>query len=107
MKSERVTEAWEFYRDNCPGFKEPMRMELRKLDEYVSGLEEENAKLREDVAETSLMLGAAWYQCTKLRELFRDFWKWADPPFALRSGTSDELLAIVSRMSKLGVTVDE
>lgn len=47
MKSESVTKAWEFYRDNCQGFKEPMRKEFRKLDEYVAGLESENAKLRE------------------------------------------------------------
>lgn len=47
MKSERVTQAWEFYRDNCPGFKEPMRKEFRKLDGYVSSIEAENTKLRE------------------------------------------------------------
>lgn len=47
MKSESVTKAWEFYRDNCQGFKEPMRKEFRKLDEYVASLESENAKLRE------------------------------------------------------------
>jgi len=46
MESQRVTEAWEFYRDNCPGFKEPMRKRLRKLDKYVAGLESENASLR-------------------------------------------------------------
>lgn len=46
MKSKRVTCTWEFYRDNCEGFKEPMRMELRKLDGYVSNIEAENAKLR-------------------------------------------------------------
>ena len=39
MRSAAVTEAWEFYRDNCPGFKEPMRRKLRELDEYVSRLE--------------------------------------------------------------------
>lgn len=47
MKSKRVTCTWEFYRDNCEGFKEPMRKELRKLDDYVSNIEAENAKLRE------------------------------------------------------------
>ena len=47
MKSERVTQAWEFYRDNCQGYKEPMRREFRKLDEHVSSVEAENAKLRE------------------------------------------------------------
>lgn len=47
MKSERVTQAWEFYHDNCPGFKEPMRKQFRRLDEYVFSIEAENAKLRE------------------------------------------------------------
>lgn len=47
MKSESVDEVWEFYRDNCPGFKEPMRKEFRKLDEHVTRLEAENAKLRD------------------------------------------------------------
>lgn len=47
MKSESVTKAWEFYRDNCPGFKEPMRKEFRRLDEYVANLESDNDKLRE------------------------------------------------------------
>ena len=37
--SAAVREAWEFYRDNCTGFKEPMRRKLRELDEYVSRLE--------------------------------------------------------------------
>lgn len=49
MKSERVTQAWEFYRDNCQGYKETMRQEFRKLDEYVSSIETENAKLQERV----------------------------------------------------------
>lgn len=50
MKSERVTRTWEFYRDNCDGFKDSMRKEFRKLDEYVSSIETENAKLRELVS---------------------------------------------------------
>lgn len=37
--SAAVREAWEFYRDNCTGFKEPMRRKVRELDEYVSRLE--------------------------------------------------------------------
>lgn len=40
MRTKRVTETWEYYRDNCPGFKEPMRKRFRELDEYVAGLEE-------------------------------------------------------------------
>ena len=39
MRSKKVTETWEFYRDNCPGFKEPMRKKMRELDEYVADLE--------------------------------------------------------------------
>lgn len=56
MKSKRVTCTWEFYRDNCDGFKEPMRKELRKLDGYVSSIEAENAKLRELVRDMWLQL---------------------------------------------------
>ena len=40
MRTKRVTETWEYYRVNCPGFKEPMRKRFRELDEYVAGLEE-------------------------------------------------------------------
>ena len=40
MMTKRVTETWEYYRDNCSGFKEPMRKRFRELDEYVAGLEE-------------------------------------------------------------------
>lgn len=56
MKSKRVTCTWEFYRDNCDGFKEPMRKELRKLDGYVSSIEAENAELRELVRDEWLQL---------------------------------------------------
>ena len=58
MRSQRVTETWEFYRDNCPGFKEPMRKRFRELDEYVVGLEVKNAKLRELVRE--LLVTISW-----------------------------------------------
>lgn len=54
MKSESVTKAWEFYRDNCQGFKEPMRKEFRRLDEYVASLESDNAKLRERIHELEM-----------------------------------------------------
>lgn len=56
MKSESVTKAWEFYRDNCQGFKEPMRKEFRRLDGYVASLESENAKLRELVRDMRLFI---------------------------------------------------
>jgi len=39
----------------------------------------------------------------KLREWCSDFWKWADPPFALKSGTFDEYMALVERAVELGV----
>lgn len=47
MVTPEVTGVWEFYRDNCPGFKEPMRKQFRRLDKYVAALEDENARLRE------------------------------------------------------------
>lgn len=49
MKNEQVARVWKFYRDNCQGFKEPLRKEFRRLDEYVSSIESENAKLLEFV----------------------------------------------------------
>ena len=39
----------------------------------------------------------------KLREWCSDFWKWADPPFALKSGTFDEYMALGERAVELGV----
>lgn len=60
MKSKRVTCTWEFYRDNCDGFKEPMRKELRKLDGYVSNLEAENAELREQIQDAEHEESIAW-----------------------------------------------
>lgn len=47
MRTEQVTKVWEFYRDNCAGYKEPMRKQLRELDEHVDHIEAENAELRE------------------------------------------------------------
>lgn len=49
MKTKAVTELWEFYRENCAGFKEPMRKRLHELDAYVAGLESENSSLRKDL----------------------------------------------------------
>lgn len=43
----------------------------------------------------------------KLREWCSDFLKWADPPFALKSGTFDEYMTLVERAMKLGIEVDE
>lgn len=42
----------------------------------------------------------------KLREWCSDFWKWADPPFALKSGTFDEYMTLVKRAVELGVEVN-
>jgi len=42
----------------------------------------------------------------KLREWCNDFWKWADPPFALKSGTFDEYMTLVERAVELGVEVN-
>lgn len=40
---------------------------------------------------------------SQLRELFTDFWKWADPPFALKSGTFEQFMEIVDRAHELGL----
>lgn len=80
MKTECVTKVWEFYLDNCAGYKEPMRKQLRELDDYVASIEADNAKLRNDAD----LLRAMWSQertekrChmadnAKLRELVRDY----------------------------------
>lgn len=62
MVTPEVTGVWEFYRDNCPGFKEPMRKQLRRLDEYVAALEDENDRLRELVRDMHLwfVMGHDW-----------------------------------------------
>lgn len=39
----------------------------------------------------------------KLRKLFTDFWKWADPPFALKSGTYEQFMEICDRAHELGL----
>jgi len=58
MRTEQVTKVWEFYRDNCAGYKEPMRKQLRELDENVDNIETENAELRKLVRDM-------WHQsCT-------------------------------------------
>jgi len=62
-----------------------LRIEAERLCDENERLEAENAKLRE------------W--CN-------DFWKWADPPFALKSGTFDEYMTLVERAVELGVEVN-
>ncbi|MBR2684416.1 MAG: hypothetical protein IKE22_14265 [Atopobiaceae bacterium] len=59
--------------------------EVKEVEGHIDQLKSENAKLRE------------W--CS-------DFWKWADPPFALRSGTFDEYMTLVERAMKLGIEAD-
>ena len=39
----------------------------------------------------------------KLRKLFADFWAWADPPFALKSGTFEQFMEISDRARELGI----
>lgn len=39
----------------------------------------------------------------KLRKLFTDFWKWADPPFALKSGTFEQFMEICDRAYELSL----
>lgn len=55
MRTKAVAEVWEFYRDNYPGPKEPMRKQMRELDAYVAKLEAENewlAKKLDDMDDT-------------------------------------------------------
>jgi len=86
MKSKRVTSTWEFYRDNCEGFKEPMRKELRKLDGYVANIEAENSKLR---------------------VLVRDLWHELDAATQYEAGGSRGIVfEFADAMRKLGIEVD-
>lgn len=39
----------------------------------------------------------------QLRNLFRDFWTWADPPFALNSGSIEGFESIYERARKLDI----
>lgn len=39
----------------------------------------------------------------RLRELFVDFWTWADPPFALKSGTFEQFMEIAERAREMGL----
>lgn len=87
MKSEKVTEVWEYCRDNYSGFKEPMRKQFRRLDEYVSELESKLAELRERIAELDELLpeNGRWFsfetveayvaEIAKLRELVRHMYE--------------------------------
>ena len=59
MKTTAVTELWEFYRDNCTGYKEPMRKKLHELDDSVAELEAENEALRELVRDMALFIALA------------------------------------------------
>lgn len=55
MRTKAVKEVWEFYCDNCLGFKEPMRKQMRELDAYVAKLEAENewlSKKLDDMTDT-------------------------------------------------------
>lgn len=124
MKSKRVTSTWEFYRDNCEGFKEPMRKELRSLDGYVADIEAENAELREENERFVIKLNVEHIvrqnvesENGKLRELVADLWRFTgeacrrypklfDP--AAQGGQTVQLNmidAFEQRMAELGVEV--
>lgn len=63
MRTKRVTETWEYYRDNCSGFKEPMRKRFRELDEYVAGLEELCGDLFDRLMDKDEICGECRSQC--------------------------------------------
>lgn len=52
------------------------------------------------------MLQEARNENAKLRKLFTDFWTWADPPFALNSGTLEQFMEIVEQARELGLEAD-
>jgi len=80
MKSEQVTKVWECYRDyNYTTFREPVREQFRELDDYVYGLEAENAELRKAMDFQALELGCMtdnrdvlYVENKNLRELIAD-----------------------------------
>ena len=63
--------------------------------------EAESAELRRAAMETSLMLGATWKHCSKLRELCADIYEMAyhEYPSAFEAAFAD-------RMRELGIEVD-
>ena len=104
MRTGFVPELWEFYRDSYADYKEPMRKEMRKLDEHVASIETENAKLREQIhwlkqgdilhvltdqeladqqkheREMQASIDALDKDNAKLRELVADLIKWCEGP---------------------------
>lgn len=108
-----MTEFQELVKD-APNF---VSMERGKLVAYAYAMyaagkktDAENEKLREEFNKMDVWhskeLTAAMDENAKLRKLFSDFWAWADPPFALKSGTFEQFMEIVDRARELGMEVD-
>lgn len=87
--------------EHCPACKN-----VADLQEALA----ENEKLREEFNKMDVWhskeLTAAMDENAKLRKLFSDFWAWANPPFALKSGTFEQFMEIADRARELGMEVD-
>lgn len=66
-------------------------------------LSDENDRLIEACTRWIAMSNRLGTENDRLRELFVDFWTWADPPFALKSGTFDQFMEIAERAREMGL----
>ena len=81
MKTEVISDVWELYRDHADNFKEPFRKRMHELDDYVDALiaenrrlQDENATLRQQLANATESMGRVEERCAKLRELVRQWY---------------------------------
>ena len=99
MKSEHVTRAWECYRDyNYTSYREPMRNQFRELDDYVYGLENENAKLRELVRDMFEEIEASGFDPLVERQGKRGPYYEENPSWRVK---------IKERMRELGIEAED
>ena len=78
-------------------------MQMAVDKDRLERLSDENDRLIEACTgwiATSNRLGT---ENDRLRELFTDFWRWADPPFALGSGTFEQFMEIAERAREMGL----
>ena len=90
----------------------------RGMDEYVTALRDaadtiwqlrddlqrtnnENARMREQVADACMQLGGAWARCAELRELLQRTWD------AFHDATAREFVSVKNELRELGVEVDD